>query len=184
MHLVTGFLLTALLGKKRAKTCRRLPSFPGILEIEHVLPGRMRLRAPALIGRSEFAADVQTRLEKLEGLASADANSVSGSLLLKFDSRRIEPEIMLAASIRVLGLEEQVAAAPRSRVGHEMREIGAALNRAIHDQTGGLIDLWTGLPLLLVVLGIRNVVARNGQLGWPLLWWAYLALFPPGRNQD
>jgi len=184
MHLVTGVLLTALLGRKGRRQRIRLPSFPGILETVHALPGRVRFRVPAIVGCREAADETQKRLGKLEGVESVDASSVSGTVLLTFDTQRVEPEILLAAVIRLLGLEEQIENAPRSRVGREIREIGAAVNRAVHEQTGGMIDLWTALPLVLVALGVRNVLVQNGQFGWPLLWWAYLALFPPGQNQD
>jgi hypothetical protein len=184
MHLVTGFLLTALLGRNGRGARPRLPSFPGILETVHVLPGRMRLRVPALAGDARLGEDVAKRLQRLEGIASATISSVTGSLLITFDPQQVEPEILLAAVIRLLGLEEQLERAPRSRLGHEIREMGAALNQAVHQQTGGMIDLWTGLPLVLAAVGIRNVLAKNGQLGLPLLWWAYVSLFPPGQNQS
>jgi hypothetical protein len=184
MHILTGFLLTALLGRHGSPARKRLPSFPGILETAHALPGRVRFRAPAIIGHPDAAAEVRNRLRRLEGVRSADASHVTGSLLLRYDSTRLEPEIVLAAVIRLLGLEDQIERAPRSRVACEIREIGAALNRTVHQKTRGVIDLWTALPLVLVVLGVRNVVSRNGQLGWPLLWWAYMALFPPGQKQD
>jgi hypothetical protein len=184
MHLITGFLLTALLGRKRGQRRIRLPSFPGILETAHMLPGRVRFRVPALEGLDDVAAEVRQRLRKLEGVQSVDVSTVSGSVLLTFRPEDVDPEMLLAAVIRLLGLEEQIEQAPRSRLGFEIREMGAALNRAVHEKTGGMIDLWTALPLVLVALGVRNLVSRNGQPGWPLLWWAYLALFPPGMNQD
>ena len=183
MHMVTGFLLTALLGGKRRASRSRLPSFPGILETAHVLPGRLRLRVPSLVGAATLATGVRKRLRRLDGISSVEVSSVTGSLLITFDPQCFEPEILLAATIRLLGLEEQLEQAPRSRVGYELREMGAAVNHAVHQRTGGLIDLWTGLPLVMAVVGIRNILARNGQLGLPLLWWAYVSLFPPNRNQ-
>lgn len=184
MHLVTGFLLTALLGRKGSDTRPRLPSFPGILETVHVLPGRMRLRTPALAGDARLGGDVEKRLRRLEGITSVRISTVTGSLLITFDPQVVGPEILLAAVIRLLGLEERLERAPRSRIGHEIRELGAALNQAVHQQTGGMIDLWTGLPLVLAAVGIRNILAKNGQLGLPLLWWAYVSLFPAGKNQS
>jgi hypothetical protein len=41
-----------------------------------------------------------------------------------------------------------------------------------------LLDFYTAMPLLLVILGVRNVLAGR-MLGWPLLWWAYREVFPP-----
>jgi hypothetical protein len=184
MHLLTGFLLTALLGRKNAPSRVRLPSFPGILETVSALPGRVRFRTPAIIGQPAAASGVQERLGGLEGVQSAEASAVTGSVLLRYDDKQVDPMILFAAVIRLLGLEQHIGKAPRSSVGRHIREAGAALNQAVHERTGGVIDLWTGLPLVLVALGIRNVLTRNGQLGWPLLWWAYMAMFPPGRNPE
>jgi len=181
MHLVTGLLLTALLG--RGKQGPRLPSFPGVLETAHVLPGRLRLRVPGVVARPEAAGELRRQLVRLEAVEAVEVSTVTGSVLLRFRPDRVEPELLLAAVIRLLGLEARVDAAPQSRLGHEIRELGESLNRAVHEQSGGLLDLWTALPLLLVVLGVRNLISRNGQLGWPLLWWAYLALFLPGQNR-
>ena len=82
MHLVTGFLLATLLGRKGGASRVRLPSFPGILEAVHALPGRVRFRVPAIVGQPETAAEVQKRLRRLEGVNSADVSDVTGSLLL------------------------------------------------------------------------------------------------------
>jgi hypothetical protein len=91
--------------------------------------------------------------------------------------------MLLGAAIRLLGLDSQIARPPRSRVGSGIRQAGDALNRAVHEKTGGMIDLWTSLALLLVALGVRQIAAGNRQLGWPLLWWAYVSIFPPGQSQ-
>jgi len=182
MHLITGVILTALLGRKRGVRRNRLPSFPGVIETAHLLPGRVRFRAPALIGQRGDAAELQKRLARLDGIHDAGVSSVTGSVLIQFAPDRVTPEILLGAVIRLLGLEKEIERMPRSRVGQGIREAGEGLNRAIHEQTGGMLDLWTGLALVLVALGIRHVAAGNRQLGWPLLWWAYLSMFPPGRS--
>ena len=61
------------------------------------------------------------------------------------------------------------------------RQAGESLNRD-HEQTGGMIDLWTSVTLLLVAAGVRQLAAGN-QFGWPLLWWAYRSTFPPGTER-
>ncbi len=52
MHLITAAVVSALLGRKRGVDHNRLPSFAGVMETTHVLPGRIRLRAPILIGNA------------------------------------------------------------------------------------------------------------------------------------
>lgn len=184
MHLITGFVLSTLLGRKKRGRRAVLPSFPGILEAVHALPGRVRFRVAPLVGHNDRARVLQDQLRQLHGVQAADANARTGSVLVRFDTQQLAPELVMAAVIRLLGLDERIARAPRSRVGHEVQEMGAALNRALHAQTNGIIDLWTAVPLVLVALGVRNVATGKGQVGWPLLWWAYLALFPPGQMQN
>ncbi|HTU02041.1 MAG TPA: hypothetical protein VMG58_09505 [Candidatus Sulfotelmatobacter sp.] len=183
MHIITGLLLTALLKRKPGGGSQRLPTFPGVLETVHVLPGRIRVRAPSLVDRRSQAEDLQNRLARLDGVQEVAVSTVSGSVCVHFASDRVTPELLLGAIIRLLGLERQLQRLPRSVLGQEIREGGEAVNRAIHAQTGGLLDLWTTVPLVLAGLGVRNV-ATGRAYGWPMLWWAYRSLFPPNGSPE
>jgi hypothetical protein len=179
MHLITAAALTALFGRKRGVGHNPLPSFAGVMETTHVLPGRVRLRAPVLIGQRRAADELQKRFAQLDGIRAVEVNSVSGSLLIHFAPDRVKPDMLLGAAIRLLGLEREIQRPPRSYVGEGIRQAGDSVNRAIHQQTGGMIDLWTSVALLLLAMGIRHIAAGNPQLGWQRLWWAYLSMFPP-----
>ena len=183
MHIISGLLLAALFNRKAESSRLRLPTFPGVLETVHVLPGRVRLRTPHLVGRPREAEALQRRLARLDGVHEVAVSAVSGSVCVRFAADRVTPELLLGASIRLLGLERHLQRLPRSVVGREIREGGEAVNRAIHAQTGGLLDLWTAVPLVLAGLGIRNV-ATGRPYGWPMLWWAYRSLFPPNGSPD
>jgi hypothetical protein len=178
MHLITGFIVASLLGRKKRGNLRRLPSFPGVIETVHLLPGRVRFRTPRLLGRQTEALELKKRLGGLSGVIDVEVNSVSGSICLRFADDQLKPELLLAAIIRLLGLERQIERPPRPWVGREVQQTGEALNRALYERTGGMIDFYTAMPLLLVILGVRNIAAGK-MLGWPLLWWAYRELFPP-----
>jgi hypothetical protein len=179
MHLVTGFLLTALLGRGSSSGPRKPPNYPDMIETAHLLPGRVRFRVPSLVGEDEVAALLQSRLGSLESVTTAAVSPVTGSVLIAFEAELVEATMLQAAVMRLLGMEELIGETPESRVGRETRNLGDALNHAVYEQSGGMIDLWTGLPLLLAAVGLRNVLSKNGALGWPLLWWAYVALLPP-----
>jgi hypothetical protein len=183
MHLITAAALTALLGRKRNAAHGGLPSFTGVMETAHVLPGRLRLRAPVLVGQSGAAAQLQKSLARLEGVRAVEVSSVSGSLLVHFAPDRVKPDMLLGAAIRLLGLERDVQRPPPSHIGEGIRHAGESLNHSIHEQTGGMLDLETSLALLLVAAGIRQLAAGN-QFGWPLLWWAYRSTFPHGRSGE
>ncbi len=142
------------------------------------MPGRVRFRAPRLVGRQHEGEELKRRLAHLNGVKEVEVSSISGSVCLRFAEDRLKPELLLAAIIRLLGLERQLERAPRSWVARELQETGDALNRALYERTGGVIDFYTAMPLLLAVLGVRNIVAGR-VFGWPLLWWAYREVFPP-----
>jgi hypothetical protein len=179
MHLITAAVLSALLGRKRGVGHNSLPSFAGVMETTHVLPGRLRLRAPVLIGQHKAADQLQKTLARLDGIRNVQVSSVSGSLLIQFVPDQVKPDMLMGAAIRLLGLEKEIQRPPRSYIGEGIRQAGDSLNLAIHQQTGGVIDLWTGVALLLLAMGVRHVAAGNPQLGWQRLWWAYLSMFPP-----
>ena len=183
MHLITAALLTTLFGRKHGVDHEGLPSFTGVMEIAHVLPGRLRLRAPVLIGQRRAADQLQRSLAGLDGIRAVAVSSVSGTVLVHFAPDRVRPDMLMAAAIRLLGLERDIAHAPPSHIGKAIRHGGESLNQAIHEKTGGMIDLWTSVTLLLVVGGVRQLAAGN-QFGWPLLWWAYRSMFPPERSRE
>ena len=184
MQMWTGLLLASLLLAKGRGSRSRLPSFPGVLETVHALPGRLRLRVPGLCGASAIAREIEERLQQLDGISAAAASPVSGSLLITYDPDQVQPEILIAVVIRLLGLGEQVEQAPASRLGREIRDLGDALNQAVHRQTGGLIDLWTALPLGLGAAGARSMMRKDRKTGVPMLWWAYRSLLGPNRSRD
>ena len=178
MHLITAALVTAVLGGQRNAGRAGLPSFVGVMETTHALPGRLRLRAPVLIGRRAAAEQLQKSLAKIEGVRAVAASPVSGSVLVSFAPDRVTPDLLMGAAIRLLGLEKAVERAPPSAIGEGIRHAGESLNHAIHERTGGLLDLWTSLTLLLAAAGIRRLAAGD-PFGWPLLWWAYRNAFTP-----
>lgn len=177
MHLITAAVLTALLGRKPSVGRHGLPSFPGVLETAHALPGRLRLIAPSLVGRRKAAEQLEKTLGRLAGVRAVEVSSVSGSLIVAFAPDRLKPDLLFAAVIRLLGLERDIERAPPSAIGKGIHDAGQSLNHAVYQQTGGMIDLWTSVTLLLAVAGARQVLAGN-PLGWPLLWWAYRSAFP------
>src|ERR1700686_1325138 len=119
-----------------------LPSFPGVMETTHVLPGRLRLCAPVLIGQRAAADQLQKRLARLDGIRAVEVSSVPGSLLLCFAPDPVTPDLLMGAAIRLLGLEKDIQRPPPSYIGEEIRHVGESLTHAIREQTGGLMDLW------------------------------------------
>ena len=75
MHLITAAVVSALLGRKRGAGHNPLPSFAGVMETAHVLPGRVRLRAPVLIGQHRAADQIQESLARLDGIRAVEVSS-------------------------------------------------------------------------------------------------------------
>ncbi|MGO9419757.1 HMA2 domain-containing protein [Roseiarcus sp.] len=144
-------------------------------------PAGCACRAPILIGQRAAADQLQKSLARLDGVRDVEVSCVSGSVLFRFRQDQVAPDLLMGAVIRLLGLEKDVQRTPPSHIGEGIRNAGESLNHAIYEQTGGVIDLWTSLTLLLVVSGTRQLAAGN-QFGWPLLWWAYHSMFPPERT--
>jgi len=61
----------------------------------HELPGRIRIKIPVLKRNPQEATRLQIFLEEITGVESASINTVTGSVLIRFDEAAINPhEIM------------------------------------------------------------------------------------------
>lgn len=182
MHIITGLLITALLGKKAKQHQSQSPlmQLKWPIETKHLLPGRARFQIPLLVGDATAVQQIETQLQRVEGVDSVEANRISGSVLICYQPDKIAPELLFAALIRLLDLEKELERTPPSTVAKEFRNIGEALNRAVYSMTDGVIDLWTTIPLALLFVGVRKIIAE-GTLSFPagftLIWWAYTSMF-------
>ncbi|MFK5971514.1 MAG: hypothetical protein QM487_15545 [Candidatus Marithrix sp.] len=153
-----------------------VPGFKNIIEIKHSIPGRIRFVIPKLknIGIAEVFLTEQ--LQKLEAIEDVKINTITGSLLIKFDPK-LDPDILIVALLKLLDLEKHIKQNPTSLIGGELGKIGVALNRAVYEQSNGLLDAKTGLSLLLVTYGAYQLIRRSSAPGGlNFLWWAYTNL--------
>lgn len=180
MHILTGLLLATLLGRKKNGDKPTCPRFSvGPVRTTHVLPGRIRFRVPSLVNNGTAGAASLDNLTKIDGIESVESNLVSGSVLVRFDSAKIKPDLLLAAIVRILGLEKEMDRPPDSLVARELRDAGKSVNQAVFQRTGGVIDLWTLFFLAVAIIGIRKTIAERGRsipTGLTLLWWSLNAL--------
>jgi hypothetical protein len=61
----------------------------------HHVPGRLRVKAPALKRNPALAARTCSRVTAVEGVSGADANPVTGSLIVTYDPLRVDPRVLL-----------------------------------------------------------------------------------------
>lgn len=176
MHIITGLLLAAIAGRKKKSGSGGASLLrSGPVRTEHSLPGRLRLRVPSLAGDRKTCDDLATRFSKLQGIRSAAANPVTGSLLIRYDEDTVRPEVLFGAVVKLLGLEEELERVPTPVLTRELGLLGQSLDRAVYEKTGGLVNGWSLLMLVIAALGVRQVI-NNGARAWPagitMVWWA------------
>ena len=186
MHLVIGAIMAGLIGHKGEKG--KKPSLLGLrgpIETRHQIPGRVRFAVSVLRGRADLVERVEGQVGRLEGVREITASPVTGSVVVRFDpAAGLSAEILFAALVRLLGLEEQIRKRPEPVIPRELNDMGDALNQAVYDGTQGMVDLWSAVPLLLIALAVKRL-ATERTVGYPsaftLLWWAYSLLFQRRR---
>ena len=177
MHMIVGFVLASLLGKKKHRGIT-LPSINGKLEVVHALPGRLRLESPLLeVAAQQTRQRFKTEMTGIEGIRSADINPLSGSLLIQYDHTRINDIIVHGIVVKLLGLEQELEKAPVSRLTRESALIGRALDQQIYQATRGIMDLRSSLMVSLLMLALYRLLLQGDRTlpgGMNLLWWAYV----------
>ena len=185
MHIITGLIISALLGSKRNEPSDTAPiGFRNILEVGHSAPGRLRLYAHKLQGNGTGARDLQRELDKADEIESVEASTITGSILVRFDKDRIEAQIVLGAVAQILGLDADVEEVPESTLATALREGVKSLNRGVYEMSGRLVDFSTLVPLTLLGIGLYTLGQPGGRKhpgAFTLLWWAYLQLFAGTR---
>lgn len=177
MHIITGFVLAALAGKKQ-KTAARSPllRLRHPVRTKHLLPGRVRFQIPALVKDINGCKAIAENMSKIAGLKKVEASPVTGSVLLMYDeSSKITPELLLTATVKILGLEKELEKPSESLLSKEIKEFSNSLNRAIYDQTGGIIDFWSAAFILMAIYGIKSMAGSGNKAfpaGFSMLWWA------------
>ena len=186
MHIITGLIVSALLGRKRNARADSAPiGFRNILEVGHSAPGRLRLYAPMVKGNSRGAIELQHELGKAEEIVSIEVSTITGSILVRFDRDRIEPQIVLGAVAQILGLDADIERVPESAAATTLREAANTLNRGVYEMSGGLLDFSTLVPLTLLAIGLYTLMLPGGRKtpgAFTLLWWAYLQLIAGNRT--
>ena len=114
----------------------------------HHVPGRLRVKTPFIKGKEEQALQVQGLIESLPGVRSASGNTVTGSLVIHYDPRRIEPERIMDCLTRE-GIFDHSKALTNDQYIHSAAS--AAGHWVWKAAFGALADgLFSGSPLSLL----------------------------------
>jgi hypothetical protein len=153
---------------------KMLPDFYGILEVQHYIKGRIRLKVNSLIQDDEKAKELVGKLASLNGIEDISVNTLIGSVLIKFSEEVVDPITLIGAILSILGLEEEVFDKKNGKLFSGMREVIESIDFAIYNKTKGILDLKSTIALLFIINGIRkirqNPIMPNGV---NLLWWGF-----------
>jgi hypothetical protein len=158
------------------------------LEVAHRLPGRVRVRIPALRRRADDVERVARHAADLSGVLEVEGHPFTASLVVRFDPARVAEERVVAALRQAAGVgavlqpgEPRPAPPPRasepaSAAGRATVEAFRALDDELIRISGGGMDLGT-----LVTLGFFGAgaleVAVTGKIPAPpwfqLAWWGF-----------
>jgi copper chaperone CopZ len=186
MHIITGLLLAGLAGRKKKGARSLVSAFrTGPVRTVHCLAGRVRFRVPSLADDANGAKGLVERLPKVQGVESVEVNRATGSVLIRYREEEVTAELLFAAVVRLLGLDEELKRRPLPAITREIRGVMDSLNRAVYERTGGLLDFWSGMLILMAAIGIKKLAAEGARAtpaGLTLVWWASNSLL--GRRQD
>lgn len=173
MHIFTGLLLSKLFSGTGKPG--KFKGFRGIVEIKHSIPGRVRFHIPILKMDVDKGKLLEQQLMKASAISEIKVNSLLGSLLIVYESDKIDEVTLTGVLAKLLGLEKELEKPPRSILEQEVGRILQSANKSIYEQTEGLLNLNSAITLTFLSLGIWSLVRNPSVLpaGISLVYWAY-----------
>lgn len=180
--LLTGYAVFRALGKNKKGASSM--SFGGKVDVCHSIEGRIRIRSEFL-KVEELGSLVVVQLTKIDGIKKVSTSHLTGSILIEYDSKKIDNELLTSAVIRLIGAEEELDRLQNSKIYNELQHVDKAINHAMLDKTAGFVD--TKILLSASFIGMAAYkIASSGTIGSPssltLLWWAYNNLNLGGKS--
>lgn len=160
-----------------------LPDFFGILEVQHYIQGRMRLKINSLKENKEKSQELIFKLKNLDGIFEVQVNPLIGSVLVKFDESKVDAITLVGAILHILELEDEVFAEKDGKIFQGLRELLGNINLAIYSKTKGILDMKTIIAIFFIYIGVKkirqNPIMPNGV---NLLWWGYNLISKGGKE--
>lgn len=149
------------------------------LELAHHHPGRLRVRADALIGAPDLARTVQAALDAIPGIVAVRYTAQTGSFLVEYEPGLADADEVILRIADAAGLappvDEATLRAERARPA--LLAIGATkeLNRLTEELTGGRADLRALVPAALAGLAAYSFLEEKNRMPrWDnLLYWGF-----------
>lgn len=179
MSIINNILLPLIVPPKNKHRRSPLLDLRWPIITNHLLPGRVRFSIPLLVGQKKRISDLSKEMKKINGLEKFQGNETTGSILILFEESKIQAELLFSVMIRLLGLEKELERTPKPGIENGITTLNQGLNQAIYAKSKGFLDLKTGLPVILGIIGVYRLIAVR-PISLPssitLLWWAYNSL--------
>ncbi len=168
----------------RQNNTLKLPSFSGAVEVKSAVRGRMRLSVPCLANNKELCEHLSAQLGRFSSVKSSNINPVLGSVLICYDENAVEPQLIQAAVIKLLGLEECAAQKCDSTVSKKAKQLKESISLAVSSKTCGILNFSSLLALSLIGVGIYRVKQNFEVLpnGYTILRWGFNRLLGYDRG--
>jgi hypothetical protein len=159
---------------------------PAIARVMHVLPRRVRLRAPALAGHRDACVRVARQLTREPGCETVFIRPLTGSVIIECSGGKLDPDSLRTRLAEIVAAERDQAGLPLTtlkprqppgptRVAHAVAHAFAAINADVRDAMDNRADLGTILPVIFATAGIAEVAMtrRMPAPAWfNLVWWS------------
>jgi hypothetical protein len=132
----------------------------GRLRIVSHFPGRLRVRAEAFRDRERGDAAAEA-LRGEDGVLTADATPLTGSLLVTYEARRVQLPWLVQLIVRIAnldGIEADHDGKPYTPGGPAIREALDKVNDRLIAATRGRVDSKTAVPTTLFGLGALTIL--------------------------
>jgi hypothetical protein len=101
----------------------------------HHVPGRMRVKSPFIKGNEKEAARLRNLLVGVEGVLSYEVKSITGSILISYDTALTQAPQILAflekhGYLKLTGTLRQRNYIPAQQRSHPLRELGSSMGKA------------------------------------------------------
>ncbi len=158
----------------------------GRLRIVSHFPGRLRVRAEAFRDAA-FGAAIAGGLAEEDGVLSASATALTGSLLVTYDAHKLQLPWLVQLIARVAdldGLEADHDGTIQTLDGAAMRATFDRWNAAMQRASRGRLDARTAVPGTLAGLGVLKLLFGRVRVPewYDLLFWSFVTfvnLNPP-----
>jgi hypothetical protein len=167
----------------------------GWIEVAHQMPGRTRLRAPALRRDEPACERLAEALAGVAGVRAVHVRPYTGSAVIEHDESVLAQSLTECAS-RTLGIERVLApgeqppldaqAPPLASLARKIAGVVSELDRDLRRVSAGSVDLGTLATLGFIGAGAAQV-ATSGTLPMPpwfnLAWWGFRTFMTTERAE-